>query len=104
MRPEREDVIADTGAGKWMFMKGTGRVKNPQPTATMIRVAKPGTDGLIGNVVEGDLRLSVLTAEAEKEHEIWDRGLEAAGLGANLGSIAGLVDQGYEARFLKVDG
>eukprot|EP00961_Rhodomonas_salina_P144968 1951412-Rhodomonas_salina.1 len=58
VKPEREDVIADTGAGKWMFMKDTGRVKNPQPTATMIRVAKPGTDGLIGNVVEGDLRLS----------------------------------------------
>eukprot|EP00961_Rhodomonas_salina_P266655 3603712-Rhodomonas_salina.1 len=63
---------------------------NPQPSATMIRVAKPGTDGLISGVSEGDVSLNVMTAEEGKEHVIRDRGLEAEGLGADLGSIAGL--------------
>eukprot|EP00961_Rhodomonas_salina_P035428 476902-Rhodomonas_salina.1 len=57
-------------------MKGTGRVKNPQPAATMIRVENSGTDGLICNVVEGYLRLSMMAAEAGKEHEIQDRELK----------------------------
>eukprot|EP00961_Rhodomonas_salina_P166634 2245684-Rhodomonas_salina.1 len=40
-----------------MFMKGTGRVKNPQPTATMIRVAKPGTAKQGGAAVVEVLKL-----------------------------------------------
>ncbi len=35
------DVIADTGAGRWMFNKEGSYVRDLSPTLTVIQVAKP---------------------------------------------------------------